>query len=263
MATCATTNYFLVWDRASPVTPDGYLAAANEPRVDRARLGLLANGLTDSKVWGVDARRARTINPLFGTQRASQLADPTLFICGFFITTGSVDELIRRAGEIDMSFMSSWVGRMDDKAKADLEAHTTLTFAPVDTGDASVMVLWARFAEGPPSIPVELVLDVITAYNQWARRLHDGGVLLDTGRLNVRYGTSHIERGQESRGRQTAGQLVALGTMSTEGRSIADAVKMAGPFEDDMVVDIAACNGWCSKGDGVEYEDDPRNTLFV
>jgi hypothetical protein len=126
------------------------------------------------------------------------------------------------------------------------------------------MVLWAKYLKDMPNIPVDLVMDVIVAYNHWGRKLYDEGVMLDTGRINVRFETSHFKDGIRHDGPKTSGRLIGLGARSINGPSVEEALEVSGIDRTRYIIEARKCNGWCrSAPDTPLYLFDPRNEIYV
>lgn len=264
MASVENTEYTIVWEKSGARRKGKVIIPTKRPVIDYEAYDFLRNLLSDSKLWHIDASRAITTNSITKERHKGQLADETLFICGFFITKGPVRDLMALTSEIDLSFANKYAGSYEGPARDEIIAHTTNTFAPIIGCNASLMLVWAKNAGKKPRIPVELIMDVIHSYNNWGRSLFDRELLLDTGRINVRFGTRHLDGGRMKKGPKTGGQLVALGSYSTEGMTADAALKESGLSLRDKVIELRKCNGWCAAMTSAQpYQFDPRNEIYV
>ena len=264
MASVENTEYLIVWQKTKARRSGNLIMPARPPVLEYPAFNFLRNLLNETRLWHIDTSQAITTNSITKERHQAQLADEGLFICGFFITKGSVKDLMGLTSRIDLRFAKKYESSLNAAARDEIMAHTTSTFAPIIGCDASIMLVWAKNAGRKPSVPIDLIMDIIHSYNLWGRSLVDRKLMLDTGRINVRFGTRHLDGGKMRKGPRTAGQLVALGSYSKEGISADEALKQSGLSLGDKVIELRDCNGWCAAMTSAQpYQFDPRNGIYV
>ncbi|MBZ9740639.1 hypothetical protein [Mesorhizobium sp. CO1-1-4] len=265
MPESSSLNYILMWNKQPGLqTETANISGFDSgPNISFQVVNTLQNIVEGSKLWIVDASRAVTINTVQQNRIAGQLTDESLFICGFFVIKGNVEYAIQRHGEIDFSFMERYLPTLSDRGMQDLIAHSTFTFLPVQNLDATLVLVWAKKSDKEINFSVEMVMDIIYAYNLWGRKLYQEGVLLDTGRMFVRIQRFNIDEGIKAVGPKNMGKLVALGSYNP-AENIEEAFRTANVDLRDTIIEIAACNGWCKSNAAVDdYLLHPRNDIFV
>jgi hypothetical protein len=266
MPDTASTNYVMMWNKNPGTLVQGtnLKTFSGGPSIPAQIVNSLSNLTEESKFWMVNADQAETVNTVQKTQLSGQVSDNSLFVCGFFVLKGNVSSAIQLHQQIDFSFMSKYVGSLSQQGMDDLIAHSTFTFMPVQNMDASVVLVWAKKSEKGVDFPVDMVIDIINAYNVWGRALYRQGILLDAGRMFVRINRIHFDSGIKDNGPKNDGKLIVLGSYNNKKSNIEDAFAAAGLRMDDTVIEIAGCNGWCAAMKDVPDELlNPRNDIFV
>lgn len=270
-------HLLLVWEgdkgEETASGPQGISTFEGPPAINPAHFSFLTNTLKDASLWQIDASGAVTVNAVAKSFEQGQVTAADRCVCGYFIIRGSVEEVLQLASELDLSFLDGQ--EMDDETRAIVEAHTTLTIAPVVGIDAAVVTVWAKEPGdgGPSSLPIEIVIEIITRVHAWTRILDEREVLLDTGRINVRFDTWHLENGERREGRKTAGRLLGIGRYDTEGPSLPSAhrgLRLMAADSSEVVESARENQIQCAQGpencprarERPLEHDDPRNALF-